>query len=294
MSKGKLLFATAEGIGNVIQTIPTIRTLNECLGFEIDLWHAFGSFPIPKVIPYVDKWFVGGNIQQINIADYVGKVSSDWTKNHVNSGILARIPLLATANKTWRDRSESDTYMDIARKLGVTEEDILWHGFCDYKRSDETFDLVIHDGYNRNSSNTSWALKSYPYYKEVVKLLGDLKICSVGGRGEWIEGTENRTGISLLDTLGIIKNSRLFLGNDSGLYHCANALGASNIVIFTYTSTIKNYDKRFHKYSTVLQNYDLDCLSCQNLPRFKTCTKRLCREIEPEIVAYMVMEKLNG
>ena len=291
----KLLVAHAEGLGNCVQIFPTIRTLKEVLGYDIDYFHAFGHYKIPKICPHVDKWFVGNEIMNLRYNEYVGKVSTKWARDHLNIGDLSKLILYASISEISINKSEIDVYMDIARVLGANEDELLWHSGCLYRQVEEEYDLVIHDGYNKHGlPRDNWHLKSYPYYKEVVSLLGDLKICSVGDSSEWIKGTINKTGTDLLTTLGIIKNSKMLLGNDSGLYHCANALGVDNIVIFTYTSTVKNYDKRFHRYSTILQQEGLDCLSCQNTPRFKTCKTRECREIPPEIVAATVMEMLDG
>jgi len=293
--KERIIFCTAEGLGNVVQTFPAVRTIKEVLGYDVDFWHAFGNYKIPNINPHVGKWFVGGQIARLNPNEYVSKVSTKWTAGHLNTGPLSRLILYAYISDLLIPikRSEVDVYMDIARGLGAAEDDLLWHSGCLYKQVEEEYDLVIHDGYNKHGLRTDlWNLKSYPYYKEVVSLLSDLKICSVGTPDEWIEGTVNKTGIDLLSTLGTIKKSKMLLGNDSGLYHCANALGVKNIVIFTYTSTVKNYDKRFHLYSTILQQEGLDCLSCQNTPRFKTCETRECREIPPEVVADAVKEML--
>ena len=68
----KILFCTGEGIGNVIQTIPTIRTLKEVLGYEVDMWYAFGAFSIPHIIPYVDRWFMNVNIIKADPNEYEG------------------------------------------------------------------------------------------------------------------------------------------------------------------------------------------------------------------------------
>jgi ADP-heptose:LPS heptosyltransferase len=119
----------------------------------------------------------------------------------------------------------------------------------------------------------------------------DLKICSVGDKREYIKGTVDRTGMSLLDTLGLIKNSKLFIGNDSGLYHCANALSIPNLVIFTFTSTVKNYDKRFHKYSKIIRK-DLTCSPCQGTIRFNSCEDHGCRDIDPDGVVNAVYNEL--
>jgi ADP-heptose:LPS heptosyltransferase len=287
----KILFCTGEGIGNVIQTIPVIRTLKEVLGVKVDLWYAFGTFKLPKIIPYVDKWIVGGQIKKTDMNQYVGAVSTKWTIHHIKN---LPIPILNKITDLSMTRSEVDCYMDIARNLKVSEEDLLWWGECNYKKSDEFYDVVIHNGYNFKGSS-DWKLKSYPRYKEVVKLLGkDISLCSVGSKSEHIKGTIDRTGLNVLDSLGIVKNAKVFLGNDSGLYHCANALDVPNLVIFTYTSTEKNYDKRFHRKAQIICREDLKCRWCQCAPRFKTCETRECRNIDPKIIVDAVLEKLYG
>jgi len=286
----KLLFCTGEGIGNVIQTIPVIRTLKEVLGFEIDLWHAFSSFPVPKVIPYVNKWIVGGNIRNINFSEYVGAVTTTWTKTHVKQ-LPIRV-LNDPVGSFSMTRSEVDVYMDIARDLGAEEESLIWEGECLYSNvSDEDkYDIVIHNGYNYKGADR-WQVKSYPYYREVAEMLLDdgFKVCSVGSDQEYIKGTKNMTGLDLLTTLGVIKKSDVFLGNDSGLYHCANALRVPNVAIFTFTSTEKNYDRRFHKYAYIAGRDDLECRWCQCQPRFETCENHECREVDPEDIYESVL-----
>lgn len=285
-----------EGVGNVIETIPVIRTLKEKSNFEfIDYWHAFGSYDIPKIIPYVDKWIVGQKIKSINPSEYEGKVSTYWTKGRLNISPLNKLPLLNNIKSLKMNRSEIDTYMDIARDLGIKEEDLIWHGGCNHnilKGDKNRYDIVIHNGYNRYGS-ANWSVKSYPYYSELASLLGEFKICSIGIKAEYIQGTDNKTGLDLLTTLGLIKNCKLFISNDSGLYHAANALGVKNIVIFTATSIKKNYDKRFHKYSILIYRDDLECRPCQASGRWnKDCKNWKCRDIDPEFIIDIIKEKM--
>lgn len=290
MSK-KILFCTGEGVGNTIQCIPVIRTLKEVLGYNIDMWHAFGSFKVPHIIPYVDEWFVGDDINKIKPSEYVGLVSTIWTRSHLGMGFLKYMEQLSNVQSLKMDRSEVDTYMDIARDLGAREKDLLWYGECSYNKSDEKYDVVISNGYNRQGS-ANWSIKEYPYHKEVSDLLKEksLHICSLGAPNEYVSGTVDRTGLSLLDSFGIIANSKLVLSNDSGLYHAANALGVKNIVIFTATSIEKNFDSRFHKFSTIICREDLDCRPCQAGRGWKKCEAWECREIKPEVVANKVEE----
>lgn len=282
----RILFMTGEGIGNVIQTIPVIRTLKEALGYTVDFWHVFGSFNIPKLIPYVDNWFTGANIQGINLSDYKGKVSTLWTQTHQKQILL---PLLNKIQPLSMYHSEVDTYMDIARDLGAKEKDLIWHGDCNYNLSNEYFDIVLNNGYNPHGA-ANWKIKSYPYYAELAELLKQrgFTVCSIGTKSDYIENTVNRTGLSLLNSLGVVKSSKLLICNDSGMYHCANALNQDNIVIFTATSIEKNHDRRFHSYSTLIFRDDLPCRPCQATHRWnKDCKTWDCRNIKPEYIAEM-------
>ena len=291
MSKNKLLFATAEGIGNVIECLSVIRTINEVLGFEIDLWHAFGSFSIPKVIPYVDKWFVGGKIEKADFSQYIGVVSTCWTERHI---VNLPLKLLNKPTLLSMTRSEVDCYMDIARDLGAKEKDLIWHGECSYNEVGNVADVVIHNGYNPHGS-ANWKIKSYPHYEEVARLLSQsgLKVTSVGSKSEYIKGTYDCTELDLLDTLGVMNNCKVFLGNDSGLYHCANALSIPNVVIFTATSIKKNYNGKFHKYTTIVGRDDLECRPCQAGRKWKNCKTWDCQQIDPQVVYKVVMEKIQ-
>ena len=191
--------------------------------------------------------------------------------------------------------SEVDTYMNIARDLGVEEESIIWEAECNYNEVDEYFDVVIANGYNR-SGVANWSVKGYPYYEDVVGLLIEhgVSVCSIGAKNEYVEGTEDMTDLSLLDSFGVIKNSNCLLSNDSGMYHASAALGTPSIVLFTATSIKKNYDKRFHKYTKILGRDDLKCRPCQNKRRWnKDCKEWECQNIDPILVFDTVMEELR-
>lgn len=293
-----ILFCTGEGIGNVLQCIPVLRTIKERLGYGIDMWHAFGNFRLPKIIPYVDKWFTGpleynkAARNRFMHSFYKGAVSTCWTKNHYHA-YKDRLPLLNSPTPLSMDRSEVDTYMDIARDLGVNEEKLIWQGECLYDDDVEDFDIVIHNGYNKYGS-AHWEIKSYPYYKEVVRILseeyGFNNVASIGSSEEYIPGTIDMTGLPLLKSFGVIKNSKVLLSNDSGSYHAANAVGTQNVVIFTATSIKKNFDKRFHRYSTLIYR-DLKCRPCQSKRRWtKDCKDWQCRHIDPNHIADKVRD----
>jgi len=71
------------------------------------------------------------------------------------------------------------------------------------------------------------AAKEWPYYKELIDILTDREDIA-------ILGSEEELGwkIPLCESIETIKKSRLFIGNDGGLYHIASKLGVKTIVIF--------------------------------------------------------------
>ena len=265
------------------------------LGHKVDFWHAHGSYQMKhRLIPYVGKWVTGQDLGRLDLNSYDGFVATMWTKSIVGQGPFGQLKLLNEIRNLSMDESEVDTYMHIARDLGAKEEDLLWHGNCLYGETEEKFDIVMHNGYNRYGA-ANWSVKSYPYYEKVVEYLDGLRVCSIGAEEEYIKGTENRTGLSLAESLGLIKNARLFIGNDSGMYHCANALETDNIVIFTATSIKKNYDERFHKYSTIITRDDLECRPCQKTRRWqKDCKDWKCREIDPEVILHGIKQIITA
>ena len=287
-----IIFATGEGIGNIISCLPTLLTLKNILNFKITFWFVFGSYSIPRTLfSCVDKFIIGNEIKLINTNDYLGIVSTYWAQNYVK---YISLPLLNDISHFSMKRSEVDTYMDIARGLGVKESNIEWCGECNYNKRKEYFDVVISDGYNKKGS-AMWKIKSYPYYKEVVALLkkDGYSVASIGDLTEYVQGSVNMTRMSFLDSGGIIKNSRLLLSNDSGMYHYSNTLSTKSIVIFSATSIEKNYDKRFHKHSDLLYRSDLKCRPCQKNHGWKKCKTWECREIDPQLVVNTIKEKLN-
>lgn len=295
MNNKKIIFCTGEGIGNTIQCLPTVRTLVEVLGYEVDFWHMFGSFHMQSgVFKYIRRWITNKNLTKKDLDSYEGKVVTYWAREHAIQGPIGKVIPLNIHTPLTMDRSEVDTYMDIARTLGASEEDLLWEAECNHSKSDRWFDVVISDGYNRQGA-ARWEIKSYPDYEKVVDKLVKMgyKVCSIGAKDEYIPGTIDMTGLSLMYSLGVIKSSRVLLSNDSGMYHCANALGTPSVVLFTATSIEKNYDKRFHRYTTILGRDDLECRPCQEGRGWSKCKDWKCQQIDPDLIVGYVTDELT-
>lgn len=280
----RLLFITGEGVGNVIQCIPCLRTIRES-GVIVDLWLPHGSFNLPKIIPYVDRWFAGPT-PKINYNNYYGAVFTKWAQPQAKA---TGLPLLSKMHHLKMDISEVSAYMKIAEDLKI--ENVFWHGNCMYSPISERYDVVISNGFNYKSK-LDWSIKAYQRYPDIVDILKKkgLTTCSIGAPQEYVPGTVNKTNTDILTTFGLIKNAKIVISNDSGMYHAANALETPNIAIFTATSIDKNYDKRFHLYSSLVFRDDLKCRPCQARRTWLQCKDWKCRDIDPEIIINKVEE----
>jgi len=108
-----------------------------------------------------------------------------------------------------------------------------------YSTMKETFDIVIWP-----ECKTNWPCKKWIYWQQLIqKLLAcNKKIAIVGvEQTEKFPGTTDyRNKLNLLQTGGIIKNSKMFIGNEGGIAHYSAALGVKTYIIFGCSDVTKN------------------------------------------------------
>lgn len=255
------------GLGNIIQTTPAVRWLAKQ-----------GSVSIvrtPATCLYVDTVF------------------RDFSR-------VDRIPKGAAVFKSVNPRvfTQGGSLSEVAANLqavGCAPIDEDRQGFCPASEG-ESFDVVIANGYNKTKNLTDWEAKTYPHWPEVIAGLPGLRVACVGLEGEAIPGAENRTGISLTETLSIIRSAKVFASNDTGLYHAAAAMGVKGVVLFTFTDRVKNYDPVFHRSINLVARY-LPCSPCQLKGRGYWNAKKAacgweCRNIDPAFVAEAIRRQL--
>jgi len=158
--------------------------------------------------------------------EFEGQIVTVWAGERKN------IPVLARANRSYVN--EMSCNLDVLRQMGyikhlpeahqkpVNWRDIRKHRW-DYNVGQ--FDIVIADGGFRTER---WEKKRYQRYDELAELLvnAGYSVASVGGVAEdYVYGTHDCTEIGLLKTCDMIEQCKLFIGNDSGLYHFAAWIG---------------------------------------------------------------------
>ena len=91
------------------------------------------------------------------------------------------------------------------------------------------YDIIIHARASQKyrSAGRNWSPHKY---EETLRLLGKLKVASVGTEAYHIPGTDDLRGIKLDKLCGILKASRMVIGPSSGLMHLAHLCKASILV----------------------------------------------------------------
>ena len=189
----------------------------------------------------------------------------------------------------------------LATGLPFTDEDFKDVGNClAHIEKVDGPDVILHDGFNKKMTgrmgSDKWRAKSYAKWSLVANILKDkgFTVGSIGSADEYIDGTENLTGLELQDSIALMKSAKVVLCNDTGTFHLCNLVGTPNIPVFTFTEDVKNFDKRFHIYSTMVRS-NVQCSPCQGKGKhFWYYNKRrchwACREaVEPGYLVDLAM-----
>lgn len=292
---GRILVVHGQGLGNIVQILPLLSAMDRWAG-PTDLALANSSFDVPEAL------FPGRRVflpeMPVPCGDYIGKVKTIWGDTHGKDVA----PMLRILNDVGRqqmrlDCSEASVYLKIALELGVSDDMFSYDcsSLLGYEPTDERFDVVISNGYNWKAGDF-WVAKSYPRYQEVVAMLKTkgLSVCSVGAKREYVPGTIDKTDIGLMKTLGLIKNCKVVIANDSGFYHCACALRKPCVVVFTFTSVMKNCDPLFHATALIVRR-SLACQgSCHAKMTWRTCKRQECRDVPVQEIVDKALSAVSG
>jgi len=283
-----ILFVVGDGIGNQVQTLPAF--------FYCKKRYPDMSIYVYNVIPtqtsITDFLFSGYcndiyyskkdiskyrfNFQILTSACYGSqfkgiKVKNNMLLSQVHKLSEIRFNLMSVDNHF--TKKDFNIVPNILKKISVNKN---------------IPDILIHNGYSKINewSKKVWFPKSYSRYEKLAKQLKKMgfTVGSIGSKDEYINGTINLTESKLRHSIGMIRSCKLLISNDTSTYHLANAVGTKNIVIFTFTDPIKNFDKDFHKYTTIIRREDLNCSPCQLKGEFghwleKDCGWK-CRKIQ--------------
>lgn len=291
----KILFMVGSGIGNQCETVPAlVRCIREWGKERIVVCNTYphADHVTPVIFrQMVDEFVSFGNI---NPEDYDFQIMTYISKIHPVPSVQPK------PKQAMIDRISEVEWNMSATGLEWTDDDLGQCGtsMSDIKPFKDAPDVIIHDGYNRTACQppNRWEAKSYPQWSVVAQQLKEkgYTVGSIGSTPEYVPATENLTNLEFERSVAILKGAKAVLSNDTGSFHVANVLGKPNLVVFTFTSPIKNFDKRFHK-NAVLVRRDLPCSPCQFTGKKFWINNRekckwKCRNIPPE----EIVEKTCG
>ena len=176
----------------------------------------------------------------------------------VNTDILQHLP-------------EVVANMGLARELGYRGEIPKPHVEFSPNRDFSMYEGCV--GFH-NGANPKWPFKRWPYFHELAKKFE--RVVLVGSLQDKQEGFGDNVYdfqgfLPLTDTAALIRVCKLFVTNDSGMMHLADALGVKTYAIFGPTSQTKNKPP-----DVIPISKGLGCQPCQHTEKWGSCRTIEC------------------
>jgi hypothetical protein len=238
------------GIGNLMWFLPTLKIIGQSTKLDVVYDNAGLKELIEynincRVIPFKD-------IRNLNYKTSINNFLCQRTEE-VKKIIELRIP--NRIGHIWNERLKYSWLFNIPCPTDELKHEML-SNLCLWNAESSDFILelppisnimpeydILFQVHSFNEPG-----KDYPYYAEVIKLLDKkYSIAFVGSKEEFSEADKIAAGhshsnycgkLTFLETLHLIKNSRLIVGNDGGLLKCANMMASPAIQIFRATSSV--------------------------------------------------------
>lgn len=293
-----ILVCIGMGIGNIIQVTPVIRFLKEKFDQKIDLLvedrYSFVG-PILHDKNYVNHIFTENeynfepydliyitsthiletpllNSKRIIYANRHGNMFYETTQLHeakFHFEVLKRAQVIANFEDKATSRYFVNSLEPLSKSLPKKNQEVM---------------IGIHGGCKPGI----WDKKKWPHFESLIEMLNEAgyKTISFGSKEELIKGTIDKTGTSIEETVSQMSRCQLFISNDSGLMHIADALNLPLITFFGPSSASKN--KPTMTNSHIFES-KLPCSPCQFSKRIQICPANVCLS---SISASEVFEKV--
>lgn len=258
MPDSRILLITLSNIGDAVMTTPVLQALHDKFpGTKIDIVADRRSSEIFLNCPYrgeifhkEKRKFLRGSVVLVNsLRNRKYELIVDLRTDGLVYLLRAKKRLGKWQGKSYGPHAV-EQYMGIIRSLHGDREIpdcCLWPGAAEKNYAREVLGQyygkkILGLGPGANWSGKIWPLHNYPVLMDAVKddfnavvLLGDERDRQLSrelGAGS-LPAVINLCGrTSLLQATAILKQTRVFIGNDSGLGHLASAVKVPTITIF--------------------------------------------------------------
>jgi len=242
MSEKKLLVFVEEGLGNIIQTIPTLIAFNR-IGYTVDIALRANYPGISNMLKidevnrvfnmYIEKIPEPKSYEKI-ILTMFGHLNHyrDWKEAFDGVDIVQDLEIAQLLGKM----NDTEINMRFARDLGYEGEIPKIKVNHPDNSTFQYFDNIICPG--SGGENKRW-----PYFSTLAKNLKG-RVGIIGGPNEekvnWPPNCVDMTGLLTLDEISaIVSKAGVYIGNDSGITHLANATGVPCVVVWGPTNLTK-------------------------------------------------------
>jgi ADP-heptose:LPS heptosyltransferase len=260
----RFLVAVGSGLGNMLHTTPMIANISKRIGARVDVVvaeeHPRSLFLMHNPA-YVNAVY---GLKQAVLRRAYGTVFVTHSFGQARVAFNSPNVVWARDWENFRANGLHETVhnLEAARRLlGIPyEETDVRNYFCGdltYKKPAEP--LV---GFHAGSKTGMWLIKRWPYFPELARRLRrrGIRVASFGVAGEYVEGTENRTGATIEAMCESMLDCSHFVSNDSGLMNIANAIGIPTLALFAPTNDKTRLPLGPASHAIVL---DRDCAPCE-------------------------------
>lgn len=277
----RVLVLARGGLGNGVQATCVQRALSDA--GETAEFHLVGCLYPPAVRKSLFHRYA------TTTRRYEGVVAVGWAGALVGGRRWNGLPVLndPARQRMSFDRSEVDVCASALDDLGVPRPPArgLVNGAADGERFEFVFAAGRFDG--------RWSLKAWPGFAALGEMAGSRACCIGAAAGERVPGVVDKTGLPMSASLNLLAGAGCVVATDCGMYHAACALGVPTVVVFTFTSTVKNWDPEFHRTATVV-SVGLPCQAdCQRNGGWRKCQNLQCQNVLPESV-WTLANRLAG
>lgn len=238
-ARQSFLIAVGSGIGDMLHTTPMIRNIAR---------RTEGRLDVLVLADHSDSEFLMRNREYVNA---VWPVTHEVLNRPYDTVFLThsfgptRFAFGAKRVRTSREWqryrpgrvNETIFNLEAAKQvLGIdydeSDAEAYFVGELAYRRPAESL-IGLHAG----SKGGRWLSKRWPYFPELATRLikRGFRVASFGTAGEYVEGTENRTGGNIEDMCRSMLECTHFVSNDSGPMHIASALRIPVLALFAPT-----------------------------------------------------------
>jgi ADP-heptose:LPS heptosyltransferase len=276
-----VLVHLASGIGNIVFATPLLIALGE-MDFETDVWL---EADYPATAELLLNWTVIRAVHhtamQCNYPyDYVIPAIPPfyWPKFRRSYGFAKNIVRRPPDQHFYED--EQDYYLEFARAIGYPSALRPYYSLpiapADHFDVDPST-LVLAPG----CKTGQMALKRWPFFPELAERFDDVVLVGTADDLQDAQGRPFRfpsqvrsyvDRLSLRESAEMMAAAGAVVGNDSGLWHIAGAIGTPTLILFGPTphQTLGQFTRNVR-----ILRAGLECEPCWFAKRFQACSRRI-------------------